>query len=200
MTNLEDFQDFFDEEMSSVWTGAAEFGWLVDDEEIAAVPLERLMLLREEWPDQTKAITLPEYSIAGMLDWAISVCFVALGVAYTRDDRGNIGITTIPENPDDAKDVATRRAHRLMANRLAEGIEEALAELKNFTPEEVGKTSDEWNAMREMMLAAEAVEKDSDHLDWWQILGWNSLDDWKTFHRHVADPTWAGIEDWKARH
>ena len=54
--------------------------------------------------------------------------------------------------------------------------------------------------MREMMLAAEAVgRKDSDHLDWWQILGWDSLDDWKPFHRHVADPTWAGIRDWKAR-
>ena len=50
MTNLEDFQTSLTR-MSGDLDGAAEFGWL--DEEIAAVPLERLMLLRRmAGPDQ----------------------------------------------------------------------------------------------------------------------------------------------------
>ncbi len=184
---MEDFVDFFNEEMVGVWTGAAEFGYLVDDKDIAALPLERLMLLREEWPDQAEAVTAYEYSITAMLDMAIMVCFVALGVVCHRDNKGHRGVTTIPENPNDAEDVAIRRAHREMANRLADGINEALNELKNFTAEELNETSDEWNASRELIRAADAAGRDADDLEWWEMLGWPSLNAWKARHRDMTN-------------
>ena len=186
------FEDFFEEEMSSVWTAEAEFGWLIGHDELQTVSLEHLMMLREEWPGRDDALTAIETFMDIYLDAGITACLLGLGAKKVRIDGKEKFSWGTPAKG--TPDILRCRKLATIIHSLVEKTLEAHAELGDAE-----MVSDTWGAIRELAQATLTVQRDGIP-EWWEMLGWDSYADWKTFHRHVADPTWAGIEDWKNRH
>ncbi|HUO40189.1 MAG TPA: hypothetical protein VMU34_21120, partial [Mycobacterium sp.] len=164
---------------SDDWTIAAEFGHLKSVEELNAVHLEELMLLREQYPAEDDATTLTDKAIAGLLDGAITAALVLVGFRSGVDMAGRFRFWFVtPKFP--AEQLAdTRESHR----RIIELAEELIFGAEDREDGMAAALAEGDPDVLDFAVFGSAPEEERSTPDWWEDLGWESYDQWRAGHR-----------------
>jgi hypothetical protein len=165
-----------------------ELGWLVANEEIEAVHLAEMLDLRRQWPVlYQNATTSREQTIVNTLDAGIKLALLAIGVTPVPTPGHDGDISIFVDRAKNPSEEARQADWGETAMWLYEAVKEVIAN-ENFDERD-----------RQDVVLAEALSGasahlyggtfapppiDEDALGWWQVLGYDSFEEW------LAAPPW----------
>jgi hypothetical protein len=187
---MTDDMEQFEGQLPWMWTGAAELGYLIDPA-AANVPLEGLMLIREQYPERPD--DPDDLTHVELLDFGIDAALLGLGVFPSGDGGFYVNYGNLSRELAEAREQMRGAARRIYAAaRAAEAGDQTPPQIEPGQEDVWGAVDrvealiDEHAVINQGMSMAE-LESDVDDewssRDWWELLGWKSYADWQAHHK-----------------